>query len=193
VKSLFKDFRYERSNKSKLVQAVKLREGKSSYSLPCQSLLVLPFNNETDVHHAGNIVSQRVLAALFHEGFTIADPGRVREAMLQDGDLTPGKATDSLLAICREQTNTDLVLTGTVSQMSAGADVNIEAVPEVAVEVRLIDVHTTDVIWAKTFYASGNDGALLFGTGTMHGVGTVIDHLSAKLADSIPVRKARKV
>ena len=193
VKDLFKSFRYERDQDVRLIQAVRLQEGKSAFSVPCHTILVLPFSNESDVHFAGNIISQRILSTLFREGFTFVDPGTVREAMLHEGDLTPGKATDSLLAIFRERTGADLVLTGTVSQLDVGTQVSLDIVPGAAVEARLIDARSGEVVWAKTFSSSGNDGALFFGTGTMHGAAAVMDHLASRLVNSIPVRKARKV
>ena len=191
VDELFTDFCYRRPEHIARVAAVRLHGNGNERTLPCQSLAVLPFANETSLHFAGSILSQRMLPALADAGFDVVDPGRVREVMLDEGDVTPGKATTSLLKLCQEQISADLILTGTVSHL-IGADVTSFDTPvELEVEARLIDPRTGDVVWAKTLRVGSDDGHLLFGTGTMHGVGSVMDHLAAKLAHSIPVRRVR--
>ena len=189
VAELFDDFGYQRPKRMKRVEAV--CQGQDN--IPCAQLLVLPFGNETSVHHAGSMVTQRVVAALFAEGFTVTDPGRMREAMLDNNDLTPGLATASLLKKCSEQTGADVVLTGTVSEYVGPTPLGFDTIPAVAVEARVIDGRTGALIWAKTLRCSGNDGAKFFGTGTTRSLGAVTDHLAAKLAKSIPVRKARRI
>ena len=191
VRKLLDDFRFERSPRTDHVQEVRLREHDVTHTLPCQQLLVIPFGNETSIHHAGNAVTQRVVAALFREGFSVIEPGRVRESMLANGDVTPGRATADLLKLCGDETGAELVLTGTVSEFEGATSMGFERVPSVAVEARLIDSRDGTVVWARTLRCDGTAGAQLFGTGTVHGLGSVTDQLAARLAKSIPVRKAR--
>ena len=171
VRKLLDDFRFERSPRTDHVQEVRLREH--------------------DVTHTGNVVTQRVVAALFGEGFSVIEPGRVRESMLANGDVTPGRATADLLKLCGDETGAELVLTGTVSEFEGATSMGFERVPSVAVEARLIDSRDGTVVWARTLRCDGTAGAQLFGTGTVHGLGSVTDQLAARLAKSIPVRKAR--
>ncbi len=193
VKELLDNFRYKRPENFKRVEAVRLGGGGNALMLPCQTLVVLPFANESGLHFAGNIMTQRLITALFDAGFNVADPGRIRESMLEEGDVTPGKATTSLLKLCQEQTGADLILTGTVSRLTGSVASGFEIPAHLEVEARLIDCRSGDVVWAKNLQSDSGDGALLFGVGYRHGIGSVMDHLATRLAHAIPVRRVRGI
>ena len=191
VKELLSSFRFKRPTKAKRVDAVRLAGGGNALMLPCQTLVVLPFANESGLHFAGNVMTQRLVTALFDAGFNVADPGRIREAMLEQGDVSPGKATMSLLKACQEQTGADLMLTGTVSRLTGSAAGGFEIPAHLEVEARLIDCRSGDVVWGKNLQSESDDGALLFGAGLRHGIGSVMDHLANRLARAIPARRVR--
>jgi TolB-like protein len=193
VRDLFRDFRYLRPEQLKRVDWVQFRDGRHSRRQSCERILTLPFSNETDLFTAGGIVTDRIVAALERAGYTVVEPGRAREAMLEVGSITPGNASAQLLEICREQLGANLMLTGTVSRFACGSAVGIDQIPAIAVEARLTDVSTGQVVWAQTFHSDGNATNFLFGTGTCYSVTSVADRVASKLIKAIPAHRARKI
>jgi TolB-like protein len=192
VREMFRDFRYLRPESRERVEWVQLRDGRHFRRQFCESIIALPFSNETDLFTAGGIVTNRIVAALERNGYAVVEPGRVREAMLEEGSITPGNASAQLLKICREELGVSLLLTGTVSRFDCPSTVGIDQIPSIAIEARLTEVSTGYVVWARTFRSDGNATNFLFGTGTTYSITSVADRVAAKLVKAIPAHRARK-
>jgi len=192
LRDLFDDFRYLRPDDQSRVESVRLLRGNLAFRQPCERIVVLPFGNESELHHAGGIVANQILSALDHAGYRVIEPGKTREAMLATGDVSSGRATAELLQYFRENLNVGLVLTGTVSEFQCGSPLSIEQIPSVAVEARLIDVLSGQVVWAKSFRSDGNDSGFLFGTGISYSAADVAGRVAARLIKAIPAYRSRR-
>ena len=193
VRDLFRDFRYLRPEHRMRVESVRVRDGRHFRRQVCESILTLQFSNETDLFMSGGIVTNRIVAALERFGYSVVEPGRTREAMLEQGSITPGNASAELLKICRDHLGVNLLLTGTVSRFDCPSTIGIDLIPSIAIEARLTDVSTGYVVWAQTFQSDGRDTNFLFGTGTTYSITSVADRVAAKLIKAIPAHRARKV
>ena len=125
----------------------------------CRRIAVVIMGNESATRFAGHIVTNQLLAALHRAGFTIVDPGRVRELMLDARELTQGEMSAALLARCRDELGADFLLTGSVSDYSSSRLAGFDA-PSAAFEARLIDTARGDLIWARSYAREGKDSAL---------------------------------
>ncbi|HEY3296457.1 MAG TPA: GNA1162 family protein [bacterium] len=189
VKDLLKPFRLTQNSKRKQVQALKPRS-KGQPETPCRRVALVTFGNETETHFAGNILVNELLAAMLKRGFTMVDPGRVREVMLNSQELMQGEISSSLLKKCREDLGADFVLTGTVSHFEAIRGQTFDE-PIVAFEARLIDTQRSEPVWAKSYSRDGKDSAWMFNLGYVHGLTVLSERMSRRLASDLPVRRAR--
>ena len=192
VKDLLHDFRFEHPADRRLVERVRLRQGNYYDEKLCERILVLPLVNESSLYNAGGIVQNHLVSALDRFGYVVVEPGCVRGAMLEEGDVSPGRASAELLRICRKELGVNLILTGAVSQFDCASSANMNEIPSVAVEARLIEAVTGHVVWAKTVRAAGDDTNLLFGTGTIYSAASVAGRVANQLVKAIPVRRVRK-
>jgi len=189
VHELFESFRLQFPLRMKMVQAIR-QKGKTPPELPCRKVLLVTFGNESDTHFAGNILANELLSAMLRRGFTLVDPGRVRETMLDSRELMQGEISTDLLKKCRDELGADFVLTGTVSRFESVRDASFDD-PAVAFEARLVDTQRGDLVWAKTYTRDGRDAAWMFDIGFVHGLAVLSEHLSRHVADDLPVRRAR--
>jgi TolB-like protein len=186
---LLKDFRLGRPQNSPIVQAVRLR-GEDPLERPCHKVMLVTFGNESETNFAGNIVANEVLTALLHRGFSLVDPGRVREMMLGSKDLVQGEISRELLVKCGRDLGADFVLTGTVSRFESQRGQLFEE-PAVAFEARLIDTKKGDVVWAKMYSRDGKDSAWLFNIGYVHGLADLSRRMCRQLVWDLPVIRSR--
>jgi TolB-like protein len=189
---LFHNFGYRHADHRKEVEWVWLRNGGRSHKQLCERILVLPLGNESTVYNAGGIFYNHLIAALDRRGFTVVEPGRAREMMLEDGNMAPGRASESLLQLCGNELGTNLILTGAVSTFECALPTNMDQIPTISVEARLIEAQTGQVVWARDMHCSGSDSQLLFGVGTTYSVSTVARRLADDLVKAIPVERVRR-
>lgn len=189
IRELFKGFRHDVPPKQKMVQAIRMRGG-NPVERPCRKIVIVTFGNESATHFAGNIVANELFSALFKRGFTLIDPGRVREIMLDSKKLMQGEISSQLMARCNQDLGADFVLTGTVSRFESVRGPQFEE-PTVAFEARLIDVTKGEVVWAKTYSREGKDSSWIFNLGYVHGLTIMSQRLTHRLAWDLPVRRAR--
>jgi TolB-like protein len=186
VRQLFSTFRYRRSESARQVESIRLAGADKDHEYPCRKIIVQTFANETERENAGQVVTNQVLSALFRAGFEVIDLGRVRELMLSCNDLTQGESSHEILHKCWNELDADFILTGTVSEYHVGTNADGLDEPAVAFEARLVDTESGNVVWGTSLARHGTDSAVLFGVGSVHGLGKLSNDLSRKLVAEIP-------
>lgn len=189
VRKLLHGVRYSADPQQLRVTALQLA-GKTQAATPCRTLAVVTLGNETQTRFAGHVLANQLTAALLHRGFDVVDPGRVRALMLDTGQLVQGEAPRELLNEIAADLGADYVLTGTVSRFQSLRSQNLDN-PEVSLEVRLIDLTKGTVVWAASYDREGDDSALVFGIGHVHGLTQMSARLARRIALDLPAVRTR--
>jgi TolB-like protein len=186
VARLFHAFRYAPAARIPHVTALALDERSARTVLPCRTMLVLPFANETTTKAAGFMVANLFVSELLHEGYTIVEPGRVKDLFLSTGNLPNGEIPLDLLTKCRADLAVDFVLTGSVYRCAVSPAPDGMDDPSLAVDVRIIDTRDGVIRWAKSRERAGSDALSLFGFGTAPGMGSLSRSVVRRLTQAIP-------
>jgi TolB-like protein len=164
VRRLLGDFAFKPLHPLRAVSDLRSARGDSRTTYPCRRIALIPLANETTTEFGGEMISDQLFAALYHRGFQIVDAGRVREVMLNDNDLSRGELTLETLRHLHDDLAVDLVLTGSVSTLTSADATRFGDMPEIAVELRIVDAASGLVIWSRNFSRRGSDSEGLFGT-----------------------------
>jgi TolB-like protein len=139
------------------------------------SVAVMPFANESRRRGAGDLLAMdfvRNLSAV--PGFTVIEPGRVREELLRYRIILEGGVSLDLARVVTEVLHADLVLTGVVRDFSEPTG---GGAPRVHFSALLLDHSKNEVVWDSTSWNAGDDGVFFFDLGM---VGTA-DELACRM------------
>ena len=180
---LLRQFNFFRPNQLRPIDTIKFG-GDLSNSVPCATMVVVAFANETGTPFAGNLISNQIFSALHRRGFNITDPGRVRELMLASRELIQGEVTKNLLSVFADGLGADLVLTGVVTEFSI---VRQEPFPQPAVsfQARLIDPRHNTVVWSKHYERSAGPGTFPASLKITHGLAELSNKLAQQMATDL--------
>ncbi len=186
VRDLMKDFSVSEPESRKPVTGIQSKSG----SFPCDKIAVIPVANETSTSFAGELLTDQLRAALFRRGFRVVAPGLVREGMLSSKDLTRGQSNAELREYLLNEYGANILMTGTVSKVTASDGTMFGDIPELELECQLSDAATGSILWARTRSRRGDDTALLFGTHVTLGVGGLANDAARDLVHAIPLTRA---
>jgi TolB-like protein len=183
---LFRSFRYAPATRVPRVTALTFDERDGPAVLPCRTVLVLPFANETTTKAAGFMVANLFVSELLREGYNVVEPGRVKDLFLSTGNLPNGEMTMDLLTKCRTDLDVDFILTGSVHRCTTSPTADDFEDPSLAVDVHLVNTRDGLVCWAKSRERAGSDALSLFGFGVNPSMGALSRSVVHHLTQAIP-------
>jgi TolB-like protein len=150
-------------------QAPQLRRGKPI------TVAVLPFVNETDRRHAGEVVAAEFLRQLnATDAFRVVEPGEVRDGILRNRLIMEGGVSLDYARILLTLVQADVVITGIVRDYRDGEP------PRVAFTAFALEQESQRIVWQGTSYSLGDDGVFFFDAGYV------------KTADELACRMVRR-
>lgn len=108
------------------------------------TVAVIPFDVLTDAIGADEVFTDLALAVLHQRGFRVANPGMVREILLQRGVLHRGEIDNLTRAALRAAVDVGDVFTGTVESYETGEhQLNIH----IGLSGRLVEAESGRILW----------------------------------------------
>jgi polysaccharide biosynthesis protein PelC len=187
VSDLMRTFRLEKPRRARTVAGLKIEQHGETVVLPCRTIAVVPFANESSVPSASGWVTSQCVNALMRIGFTVIDPGQLRETIISAGEFTQGEISSAAMAKCLADLNVDVIVTGTVDRFASLRTAELGDNPVVGLQARLVRTSDGCVIWSRNSEREGRDSEWLFGFGGLHGVSRLAQNVSADLMRSLPV------
>lgn len=150
---------------------------------PPRLVAVLPFRNLTRVRDAGRIATQLATGWLGQlDGFATVEAADLRAALVAEGVRDVHEIRPEQMRALGQRVGTGLFLRGTVyewkSEPPAGSDV---APPEVEINLRLVDVGASRVVWGSHLERRGDDYRRLLGLGTVSNVVALADRVLGEM------------
>jgi TolB-like protein len=159
--------------------------------IPCSTVAVIPPLDEAENSVSGNMIGDLLVNALARRGFRVVDPGQVRDIMLQCEDLRHGQSVNTVSTALADSLGVELVITGSVSELTSTRIVSLGTSPEAAIELRMITPSNNVVVWAKNFRSSGKSGSSLFGIGTIHSPSRLVTRMVDSAVSDLRVVRRR--
>ncbi len=191
VKKLFSDFEFGQNEQRVQVTAIATSAGGNGGNIPCHRVALVPLSNETSTPNAGEFLTDHLAVALYRRGFSVVLPGRIRESMIEAGDLTRGETSREVIASLAATCGADLILTGSVSDLTSAGESRFGDIPSLAMELRLIQSSDGQIIWARHLDRGGESSAALFGTGITTATGGLAAEAARAAVKKIPVVRKR--
>lgn len=127
------------------------------------SIAVLPFDNVSGHPDAGKKIVNLFLTELVRtEIFKMADMGEVEDLLRSLRVRTIAEIDLAKLQAFKEQLSVQAVIVGSVDEYELRQERN-GAVPIVAVNARMLDTQTGDILWAVSHTHDGDDWETVFG------------------------------
>ena len=148
---------------------------------------VLPFANATDAPCAGWMVTAAFVAALMgREGYAVEQYGNVKMFLVARRVL-PRRGLDlATLAGMRRRLGVDAVVLGRVEAFGPKGPVGWDAVPEVAVSLRMVDARTGEVLLMAEHRRHGDDTVPLLDIGRVRTEGELARLLAEDVVAMLP-------
>jgi len=146
------------------------------------SVAVIPFKNETSVSDASDVVTAAFVAGfLARGGYAVEHYGNVRTFLLDRRLLARQGMDKEALARIRRSLGVDAVLFGRVEDYEEPEGIGWDAVPEVAVSVRLVDARTGEILFMAQHHRLGDDYTVALDIGRVRTGG----ELARRMADEV--------
>ena len=153
-----------------------LNEGKGP-----TKMALLPLTNFSEDEKASNVVAGQLLVALLDlENFSMVDPGKVEQVMLEKRLRVPERLPLEILREVGASLDVRYVMVGAVNEYGflRGSD---GPVPHVSISLRIVSCENGTIAWAASHSRRGDEGETVFGWGK---TGTV-EQLAAETVEEI--------
>jgi TolB-like protein len=148
---------------------------------------VLPFVNESDRRHAGEIVSLEFVRQLHAiDRFTVVEPGELRDQILTYRFIMEGGVSLSYAMSLLKLVRADLIVAGTVREYRDGDP------PRVSFTALALDRETERIAWEATSAASGADGVVFFDVGAVKTAGELACRMVRRAAEQLSAGGGRR-
>ncbi len=173
-----------------LPQGARARKGARSVfrdarldSDPPRRVAVLPFENGTERRGAALIVDDLFMASLFRLGrFEVIDPGDVYQSLQALGAAPYGAIDLETLNKVAERTRADAVILGRVGDYNEGLRPGRSSSPSVALDARMLDGRTGQILWMGYHEAQGEDFQIVLEFGKIKSIVPLAMRVIAELA-----------
>ena len=150
-----------------------------------KSLAVIPFDNFSGHPDADKKVINLLLTELVRTGmFQIADMGEVETALRMLRIRSISELDSSKLKGLKERLNVQTIMVGSVDEYELRQDKNA-AVPVVAVNARMLDIQTGEILWAASQVHNGNDWETIFGFGRITSQSRLAQIVVSEMVESL--------
>ncbi len=153
-------------------------------------IAVVPFLNRSERKNAGELMALHFVDALRKAGFSVVEPGMVREGLLDYRVIMEGGLSIPNAETVFNNLNADLVIIGYVSQYqdATGPAGN----PVVEFFVNAIEKKSMEVVWASDSYNRGDDGVFFFDRGRVSTAGVMADRMAQAVVKMMKIKLKTK-
>ncbi|MEE8577640.1 MAG: hypothetical protein V3T31_10330 [candidate division Zixibacteria bacterium] len=137
-------------------------------------IIVLPFDSFDENRFAGVILSTWILPELCRRGYTVVEPGYVRELTLPMGGMPVGSIDRPRMELLRKELNARLIITGAVDWFRPIRGSSLEAKPELRFGARVIDAETGSLLTAVNSERDGAESEIAFRLGRSYSLGELM-------------------
>lgn len=149
------------------------------------SIAVLPFDNVSGHPDAGKKVVNLFLTELVRsEIFRMADMGEVENLLRSLRVRTIAEMDVLKLQAFRERLNVQAVIVGSVDEYELRQE-RSGAIPVVAVNARMLDTQTGDILWAVSHTRDGDDWETIFGFGRIISLSRLAQIVVSEMLESL--------
>lgn len=191
ARKLFSKIRLSERPRRSRVTDIYSKRSAPNHTAPCSTIAVIPLLSESQESHSGEMIADLLVTELSHEGFHVAEPGAVRNVMLACDDLRHGQSVASVSKALADSLGVDVVLTGTISSLTDSRSAMLGTIPEVGIELRMINAHTGTLLWARGVERHGDQHFAPFMTGITHSPAQLTQQLVRDLVDELPAVRRR--
>ena len=150
-----------------------------------ERIAVLPFDNLSGEEDAGEKITEIFTVELLRMGnFSVAEPGRVKKAVMEKRIRTTRDMDIEALKWLGESLEVDLILAGSVLDFSVEESAN-KKVPMVTVIARLIEADSGATVWAAYQSRQGDDKESLFGWGRISSLSELARLAASEMLQSL--------
>ncbi|BBD07182.1 GNA1162 family protein [Desulfovibrio ferrophilus] len=162
-----------------------LREGLENRGIVV--VAVFPFDNGTAFADASPVVTAAFVSGLMAcGGYEVEHYGNVKTFLL-DRRILARKGTDmETLVRMRRSLGVDAVLFGRVEDYGDAGGVGWDAVPTVAVSVRLVDARTGEILFMAQHQRHGDDYAVALDIGRVRTSGELARRMATEVVAQLP-------
>ena len=129
---------------------------------PPKRIAVFPFENGTERRGAALIVDDLLTVGLFQAGrFQVEDPGEVYRGFQFLGFVPYGGIDLETLQVIRDNFGVDAVIVGRVEDYNEGLRPGVSASPSIALDARMLDVRTGEILWMGYHEARAEDSQIV--------------------------------
>ncbi|MBK6765644.1 MAG: hypothetical protein IPG71_04720 [bacterium] len=157
----------------------------------CSKIAIIPLFSESPESQSGQMIADLLVTELSRKGFNVAEPGSVRNVMLACDDLRHGQSVDPVSKALADSLGVDVVLTGTISSLTDSRSAILGTIPEVGLEMRMIDANAGTLIWARNLERHGAQQFAPFMTGITHSPAKLTQKLIRDMVDDLPTVRKR--
>jgi len=162
-----------------------LREGLEDCGIG--TVAVFPFENGTTDSEASSVVTAAFIAGLVARGgYAVEHYGNVKTFLLDRRILARKGIDKETLTRMRRSLGVDAVLFGRVDDYGDVEGVGWDAVPEVAVSLRLVDARTGEILCMVRHRRHGDDYALVLDIGRVRTSGELARRMAVEVVDLFP-------
>ncbi len=149
------------------------------------TLAVLPFDNISGHPDAGKKVVNLLLTELARaELFEIAEAGEIEKSLRRLRIRTTAELDLAKLQELGQQINARTVIVGSVDEYEVRQE-RAESIPIVAVNARMLDTETGDILWAASHVHDGDDWETVFGFGKITSLSQLAKTVISEMVESL--------
>lgn len=190
VKKVFSSLKASLKQPDRRVSGMTFRTRKGRLEIPCQRVAIIPPADESEAQYASLLFTDLLASEMRRRGFTVLDAGSVRSLQLQSEDLRYGQAVDVVSRALADSLDVDLVITGAVSGFTSSRLAGLGSVPEVSLELRMIEPKRNLVLWATNLRRTGQDKQRFFKLGAVHSPARLAQDMIHDFANDLHVTRS---
>jgi TolB-like protein len=150
-------------------------------------IAVFPLENLSGEPEAGSRVTSVLVTSLYNSSLVnVVEPGEVQQFIIRNRIRVAAQLDADTIREASRQLNADGIVFGSVNEYTVILT-DLGPIPAVSVSLRLVDAHTTDMVWSITHSLQGNFRETVFGIGRIDSLGTLSEIVVADVVDALGV------
>lgn len=143
---------------------------------------VVPFYNSSERKNAGDIMALHFVKELLRYGFSVIEPGDVRQRLLNIRVIMNDGLSISDAYFLSNALEADLIFTGRVLEYR---DLEATGVPQIDFSTQVFYAKEKKVIWSSKSYNRGDDGVLMFDIGRLNTANRLATYMTKNVISSL--------
>ncbi|GAB4341875.1 MAG: hypothetical protein Kow0099_18980 [Candidatus Abyssubacteria bacterium] len=150
-------------------------------------IAVFPLENLSGEPEAGSRVTSVLVTTLYNSSLVnVVEPGEVQQFLIRNRIRVAAQLDADTIREASRQLNADGIIFGSVNEYTVILT-DLGSVPAVSVSIRLVDAHTTDIVWSITHSLQGDFKETVFGIGRVNSLGTLSEIVVADMVEALGV------